>query len=709
MWYHATFQRPPEQLLQQISRQLSHYVASAQHHSHSDAAVALAQGNSPDSAGLPTPAPLAALFPRVLTSALPPAQGGVGLVEVPTQIQALQAKVVSRLLEPERLAWKVFQLHHLSSAPQAQQLAYGASILFSTLSTGCLQLPARQSGYVTAFRALHPHRLLPLHGMPAEAVLNEPLFFNRQVLVPLSVSAASSNSGNTAGRPLAPQDQPLLLTSGITKVARLQLALQQQHPPPLSACLHSVLLALPPPWQAVATAAPAPAAWQQGSSPSGTQLIQDSQTCQLHSLSIQHQLLQAQAQPIAAIGPVHVIPWDPSRPWRGPSRPSAQSATTLYSQGPLWGPGHLSLWVWGWGQQPAHQLVVREASHRLRLIQAQRSKVLAPGTLVCRPRLLPLPGSNQLPTEVLQELESKWAASIQATSASRPSLSTDMSDSQPAWMAPHKGPRLHWSQRQQQLQTQQHQQPARQPRQLPSDRAATDDTIDVLGAFGNHPRQAEWRKLWELAGAAFFDRQHRVLWWRILHGCVMCGAFRAYIGRATPEQACCPFACCSAPTQSQIISHMFLDCPMAAMVVSWLCRLWHAVTGYMPEASVATILAASVSEGQCTSNALFQTWHRLRLAVLHSIWTAASIAASSIHGSTPPPASSLSYSHLASKMALKTVVSMIRHDWVKCNDDVRQISGVCSSWLRGKDPSMTLDCFKSMWCHRGALASHCSG
>ena len=186
------------------------------------------------------------------------------------------------------------------------------------------------------------------------------------------------------------------------------------------------------------------------------------------------------------------------------------------------------------------------------------------------------------------------------------------------------------------------------------------------------------------------------------------GAFKAYIGRATPEQACCPFACCSAPTQPQTISHMFLDCPVAATVVSWLCRLWQAMTGCMPEASVASILAASVSEGQCTSDALLQTWHRLRLAVLHSIWAAASIAASSAHGSTSPPAglsSSSSYSHLASRMALKAVVSMIHHDWVKCNDDLRQISGVCSSWLRGKDPSMTLDCFTSMWCHRGALAS----
>ena len=87
----------------------------------------------------------------------------------------------------------------------------------------------------------------------------------------------------------------------------------------------------------------------------------------------------------------------------------------------------------------------------------------------------------------------------------------------------------------------------------------------------------------------------------------------------------------------------------------------------------------------------------LRLALLHSIRTAASIAASCSHGSTPPSASSSSYSHLTSKMALKTVISMIHHDWVKCNDDVRQISGVCSSWLRGKDASMTLDCFL-FWC-----------
>ncbi|DBB05605.1 TPA: hypothetical protein ACH3X1_012548 [Trebouxia sp. C0004] len=177
--------QPSGQHQQQLQAgQLSQYVASAQHHGQSDAALALAQGNSQDSAALPAPAPSAALFPRVLTSSLLPAQGGVGLVEVPTQIQALQAKVVSRLLEPERLAWKVFQLHHLSDAPRTRALAYGATILFSTISIGCLQLPARLTGYVLAFRALRPHRLLKINAMPAEDVLNEPIFYNRQAHTP---------------------------------------------------------------------------------------------------------------------------------------------------------------------------------------------------------------------------------------------------------------------------------------------------------------------------------------------------------------------------------------------------------------------------------------------------------------------------------------------------------------------------------------------
>ena len=308
---------------------------------------------------------------------------------------------------------------------------------------------------------------------------------------------------------------------------------------------------------------------------------------------------------------------------------------------------------------------------------------------------------------------------------SRSADQPDQPDSQPAWMTPSHASRLHWSQRQQrrdeQQQQQQQQQHQQQQPRIPSEQAAADDTVDVLEACGSHPQQSEWRRIWELSNAAYFDRQHRILWWRILHGSLMCGAYRAYIGRATPEQASCPFSCCS--SQPQTISHLFLECPVAATLTSWLCRLWQAITGHLPEASVATLLTADAPAGQLASQAMLQTWHRLRLAVLHSIWAASQItranlqarlplssspASSSSQSSSPPSSSSLSSSHhqqLASRLALKTISSMIHHDLAKCNDDIRQVAGVCSTWLRGRDPSMTVSTFEGLWCHGGVMAS----
>ena len=87
-----------------------------------------------------------------------------------------------------------------------------------------------------------------------------------------------------------------------------------------------------------------------------------------------------------------------------------------------------------------------------------------------------------------------------------------------------------------------------------------------------------------------------------------------------------PLAASCSPSH---ISHLFLTCPVAATVTDWLCRLWQAMTGYLPVVSVAGLLAADTSFEQLPSDALLQTWHRLRLAVLHSIWTASQIAQAS--------------------------------------------------------------------------------
>ncbi len=112
-----------------------------------------------------------------------------------------------------------------SQASQVQPLGYGASILFSKLSTDQLQLPARLSAYVAAFRALHRHRLQPVIAMLSSDVLNEPLFFNRQISQP-AASSATTNTACPAAPFLTPQQNPLMLSAGITRVAHLRLSLQ---------------------------------------------------------------------------------------------------------------------------------------------------------------------------------------------------------------------------------------------------------------------------------------------------------------------------------------------------------------------------------------------------------------------------------------------------------------------------------------------------
>ena len=90
-------------------------------------------------------------------------------------------------------------------------------------------------------------------------------------------------------------------------------------------------------------------------------------------------------------------------------------------------------------------------------------------------------------------MESRWTASIQADPTDKVRRRSDIPDSQPAWMSPSQGPRLHWSQRQQQQQEQhqQQQQQLQHAQQLPSDKVAINDTLDVLEACGSHPQQSE--------------------------------------------------------------------------------------------------------------------------------------------------------------------------------------------------------------------------
>ena len=109
------------------------------------------------------------------------------LTQVHEMMASLQAKIISRLLEPERLVWKDFALLHfgrsqqwLSSHPHISRrtvdiLGYGVRVLFSTRRIQDLGISSgRVRAYARAFRRLQPHRLVHPSSLTLTQIVVEP-------------------------------------------------------------------------------------------------------------------------------------------------------------------------------------------------------------------------------------------------------------------------------------------------------------------------------------------------------------------------------------------------------------------------------------------------------------------------------------------------------------------------------------------------------
>ncbi|BDA51424.1 hypothetical protein COCOBI_18-3020 [Coccomyxa sp. Obi] len=170
--YHATFIPVPSQLEKRLCTALHNFVAANR----------LVLGGTS-----------ARLYPGKDSCFHAVKDGGIALVEVRAQILAVQAKVVSRLLEPEQLAWKAFFDFWLyrSTAWQTAQESRPAHhqhiwqlerfLPFSAFDAQRMQAPLRVRQYVYAYQKLQPHRLSQPDSLDYHEVISEPLFFNRQV------------------------------------------------------------------------------------------------------------------------------------------------------------------------------------------------------------------------------------------------------------------------------------------------------------------------------------------------------------------------------------------------------------------------------------------------------------------------------------------------------------------------------------------------
>ncbi|CAL8467796.1 g7339 [Coccomyxa elongata] len=141
--YHATFIPVPEHLLARLCRAIHTFVAA----------------NRPVISGTQAP-----LFPGKAACFRAPKDGGIALVDIRSQIPALQAKGQAALDARHQHIWQL-----------------GRFLLFSTFDASRLQAPPRVRKYVESYQQLQPHRLIQPDSLSFHATMSEPLFFNRQL------------------------------------------------------------------------------------------------------------------------------------------------------------------------------------------------------------------------------------------------------------------------------------------------------------------------------------------------------------------------------------------------------------------------------------------------------------------------------------------------------------------------------------------------
>ena len=133
---------------------------------------------------------------------------------------------------------------------------------------------------------------------------------------------------------------------------------------------------------------------------------------------------------------------------------------------------------------------------------------------------------------------------------------------------------------------------------------------------------------------------------------------------------------CGAAGDIETLSHIFLSCPVAAAVWSWVAQLWVAVTERRPPAPAG----------------LRELWLILRMATIFYLWGAR------MGGSVP-----------AAQRARKVVAQMVAYLRLRMQQDIMRQGG---QWDRQridggqrihKMPFMTPEAFEDRWCHRRVL------
>jgi hypothetical protein len=84
-----------------------------------------------------------------------------------------------------------------------------------------------------------------------------------------------------------------------------------------------------------------------------------------------------------------------------------------------------------------------------------------------------------------------------------------------------------------------------------------------------------WVAAYKRAGHKQLPRQLQEFGWRLLHAGVKVGARRMLTaGRRAAAQFVCPAQQCQQSQKLETLTHLFVECPVAAAVWQWFVQLW---------------------------------------------------------------------------------------------------------------------------------------
>ncbi len=237
-----------------------------------------------------------------------------------------------------------------------------------------------------------------------------------------------------------------------------------------------------------------------------------------------------------------------------------------------------------------------------------------------------------------------------------------------------------------------------------------------------------WVAAYRRAGHKQLPRPLRVFGWRLLHAGVKVGA-RRMLSSGRTEQAAfvCPAQQCQQQPQLETLSHLFVECPVAAALWFWFAQLWQKIQpGAAVPVSSTRVLLLDDDRVWAPPVEKQQQWTYMRLLLLESIWavrsrcgvgsqaaggsqatstSSSSSSNSSVQGSSNGSQGAAAGGTGSSRFTARAVAcrfraqlqQQMRRDWQRVGEDVRLGSGVPLAWLRGPPPELTMLAFWRKW------------